>query len=1502
MEAAASEIRVRLSLTPTADAATFFDHLDDDYSERKEPNTVLVAVVRARGLLAADGTSMMMTMMTTSRSSDLFAATIRQFELPIGRQSMDIVVRDKDAVGSDFFGQCRIDLTNITKKRQWYPLADKKGEPAANRGQIEIAVAKTYDPARTARFFSGTTTTTKQNLPTEVRIAVCRACGLAAKDSMAWSAKRSDPYANVKFKGKTRRATIKRQTLAPVWNEVVSFDYAGTSKKRMIPEIEFELVVVAQLHYSKMLDFDPFILPRDDDRTNESPPNEVRAALFRGRDLAVKDKMSGTSDPRVMFDLSSGGGQHQTWSSETRKKTLDPVFREVYAKRLDWKKLNQNTNNQNNNNNNPVLRLTCEDVDELAGAGFMGQIEIPLAPIAEKKSRLLRGWRRDCFKATERTARGTRRNLAVEDETFGTYYSDPRCVFTLGDQRWKSKICKKSLDPSWCETFADELTSAAVDSYLGEFERSRCRRVVERVRRNRALAYNPDLDFDHPWVIEEAPNGGGGGPRNELCVGLVRGRNLAIKDKAVLYGTGSSDPRVRILLVDDAQRCQSKTAKKSLNPWFCHIKIMEVICEDVDDLTSADFMGKIEIELVFGLEEKTSRLAQAPRGKRIVERERRAHPVLAPQPLALLFEPFMEEDKFPTGKSPNEVTELAARCEGTDDDDVGKICISLEPHTRTRRWFSLDSREGTSSSNDASALQLELILQSWFNPAHDFDPFGGEEEEEEEGEPNELRIALMQGRNLAIKDKNLFSAITAKSGGTSDPLVRFKIGDREFKSKHAAKILCPVWHEVFQVPLSPPPGRLENARGNELLSEGSNKVSGEIELITHFWHNPAIDFEAFAEHDDDDNPNEPPNEVRVALVQGRRLAIKDKNFLSKGGTSDPRVRFELGTIACQSSVEYKTLAPTRRETFALPSTAEEGVLSIYCEDVDLVSSPDLIGTARISLEPHKRNSGANDEVMGELEMVVHWRRNAALEFAPFEDDLFVESLPNELRVALIQGRGVGANRVVEFFSVIGEDLKFFESTVKRNENHPVSNEIFEKPTTAAAAKTLECACSNATPLKRKPVVGTCRVTVTDRTPKRAWYSLGTGSSIELWTQRRYNPLLDFVPFSEAAENKNKPPNEVRIGLSRGRGLAASTGTTVSSRNPRVTFEVGGASSARCASTTKKDVLDPSNNAVVLRCACEDVKKPPTSAVPDHIIGAVDAPLGTLLADGRIHKAWYSLGAGELELVLRAWYNPEHDWEPFFACDEAAAAAAASINKTANEVRVGISRARGLVRRQGRVEYGERVRATKRKSKTSTPAWRECFAFPPAAAKLELTCEDAGNFILGSCEIDLEPTRADQRPFKQWYELEPAGAVEVVVFWRYNPANDLNPFSDDDSEDATKPPNELRIGWKEVFQVPLTTTTTTTATCAQLECVCENSSSGSLVGSFVVDIACLAGHKVQRQWYALSDGEVEVVLQHRFNSIYAYDPFDDDNTETKKMPPNELRVALIHSGARSRRPG
>ena len=67
-----------------------------------------------------------------------------------------------------------------------------------------------------------------------------------------------------------------------------------------------------------------------------------------------------------------------------------------------------------------------------------------------------------------------------------------------------------------------------------------------------------------------------------------------------------------------------------------------------------------------------------------------------------------------------------------------------------------------------------------------------------------------------------------------------------------------------------------------LPEEGkSENVKGAVEFIAQWWYNPALDFEPFMEPDD--HADAPPNELRVAIVAARDLAIKDKNLLSRYG-------------------------------------------------------------------------------------------------------------------------------------------------------------------------------------------------------------------------------------------------------------------------------------------------------------------------------------------------------------------------------------------------------------------------------------------------------------------------------------------------------------------------------------------------------------------------------------------------------------------------------------------
>ena len=117
------------------------------------------------------------------------------------------------------------------------------------------------------------------------------------------------------------------------------------------------------------------------------------------------------------------------------------------------------------------------------------------------------------------------------------------------------------------------------------------------------------------------------------------------------------------------------------------------------------------------------------------------------------------------------------------------------------------------------------------------------------------------------------------------------------------------------------------------------------------------------EEKDPTHADKEPNELRIALVQGRSLAVKDKAVLYGAGSSDPRVRFKVtGTkyLSCSSKCIKKSLDPSWRETFSLPLTknyAEDEkpidfgvngpILEVTCEDVDAVSAADFMGEVNV---------------------------------------------------------------------------------------------------------------------------------------------------------------------------------------------------------------------------------------------------------------------------------------------------------------------------------------------------------------------------------------------------------------------------------------------------------------------------------------------------------------------------------------------------------------------------
>ena len=164
--------------------------------------------------------------------------------------------------------------------------------------------------------------------------------------------------------------------------------------------------------------------------------------------------------------------------------------------------------------------------------------------------------------------------------------------------------------------------------------------------------------------------------------------------------------------------------------------------------------------------------------------------------------------------------------------------------------------------------------------------------------------------------------------------------------------------------------------------KGSSNVTGDLELVVQWRHNPALAFAPFAD-EVEAVEGKKPNELRVAAIQARRLAVKDKSMVGKG-TSDPVVTFELGSVKAETTVKKKTLNPVQKsncrgarrvsagpeltgcfvhrlnpiwkEAFAKPCSVEEAQdcqLKVSVGDWDAVTARDFMGSCTV----HKSNCG-----------------------------------------------------------------------------------------------------------------------------------------------------------------------------------------------------------------------------------------------------------------------------------------------------------------------------------------------------------------------------------------------------------------------------------------------------------------------------------------------------------------------------------------------------------------
>ncbi|KAH8074107.1 hypothetical protein JL721_2669 [Aureococcus anophagefferens] len=413
---------------------------------------------------------------------------------------------------------------------------------------------------------------------------------------------------------------------------------------------------------------------------------------------------------------------------------------------------------------------------------------------------------------------------------------------------------------------------------------------------------------------------------------------------------------------------------------------------------------------------------------------------------------------------------------GNDFMGVVSLSMSTLVDRRVRRqWFDLMDKGGKAPKE--SLGKVELALRWRHNPDKVLHlPEQMEADDDLQKTPNVLRICLVRARGIKVMDKKLFG-----KGGSSDPFVTFSLDGEVRKSTVQKKSLRPTYFEMpcedVDLSLLLTMEDYDLAGSNDFMGEvrveietfedrelrrwwinlrggpDRDEAAGSVEIACKWAHDPSNVLELPEEFVADEPPEHiasEANELLCILMRGKNLPIKDKNLLSKGGTSDPLCELNLDGVVHKSKCVKKNLNPLWMERFEFPCEDLEQALSLVVEDYDFVSGNDFMGQATIQLghfpkiderevmrswfqlaprgvklEPKqasdkksrllkrkKKNAkgGDADANLGRVEVALRWVHNPArvvhLPPSILAEEEKPEEPPNSLLIVLVRGRNL----------------------------------------------------------------------------------------------------------------------------------------------------------------------------------------------------------------------------------------------------------------------------------------------------------------------------------------------------------------------------------------------------------------------------------------------------------------------------------------------------------------